>query len=113
MMSASEEYRVEHRNHLMHVDGCPYCLRRLQAAGEPTPGYADFCLVHMAENCTEPDCYACGNHEMDERGRCADRGCRSLNTPEIVELLAEVNDAPIELKRFMVGNYLAGSLRGD
>jgi hypothetical protein len=69
---------------------------------------ADYCVLHGEENCAAPDCYACGNHDLDEHGRCSDRRCGALTSPEIVELLAGVGrTAPIELKRFLVGRFLA------
>lgn len=108
----SEEFRVEHRNHLMFTEGCPYCLRRARESGESPPPMvaADrgiFCLIHGEWDCELPFCYACSNH-MIEDGICGDPRCRATNTPEVLEVVARIGrDAPIELLRYEVGHYLS------
>jgi hypothetical protein len=105
----SEEWRIEHRNHLLSVDGCPYCLKRAAMDEEPVK-IGTWCMIHSAFDCAEPDCYVCGNHRMDERGRCTVPTCRATNTPEVVALVAGLREAPIEYVRGIVGVYFADRL---
>ena len=105
----SEEWRIEHRNHLLAVDGCPYCFKRLAMDEEPVK-IGTWCMIHSAFDCAEPDCYVCGNHQMDERGACTVPTCRATNTPDVTALVADLRSAPIELVRHIVGAYFAARL---
>ena len=88
-------------------------VRLARLGAEPAP-FIDtaiglWCSLHSAYDCAEPFCWRCGNHEMDERSRCADPRCRSTNTPEVIALVGELGrDSSIEVLTYAIGRMLSG-----
>lgn len=98
----SEEWRAEHHNHLMAVDECPYCrVRTLTTGEEPPAKIGTYCMVHGVMDCAEPDCWRCGNHQMDEHQRCSDPRCRALNDPA-ARSIARIYPGEIEVISYMI-----------
>ncbi|MBI3936939.1 MAG: hypothetical protein HY323_08175 [Betaproteobacteria bacterium] len=65
---------------------------RLAHLAEDAPPFLDtasgiWCMAHAVYDCAEPFCWRCGNHQMDERQRCADPRCRATNTEATHDLI--------------------------
>jgi hypothetical protein len=56
------------------------------------PGGQIYCTIHGELDCREPFCWRCGNHLMDEHGRCTQPTCRATCTPAALAAVARARE---------------------
>lgn len=70
-----------------------------------------YCLVHGVTGCTAAWCWRCGNHQMDDFGRCADPRCRATCSPTAMAIVEDLRASwggpvPVEVIAYQLGKLL-------